>query len=86
LQGAFELHNGVPTSGGLATASPDTIRAMPREMLFDCFGVRLEGPKAVGKKLTINIDFTSVLVQHRAVKRVVVHAWAASQTGGGRAR
>ena len=35
LQGAFELRNGVPKAGGINTASPDTIRAMSPEMLFD---------------------------------------------------
>ena len=32
LQGAFELRNGVPQAGGINTASPDTIKAMPPEM------------------------------------------------------
>ena len=35
LQGAFELRNGVPSAGGINTASPDTIKAMPPEMTFD---------------------------------------------------
>ena len=60
LQGAFELRNGVPTGGGINTASPDTIRAMPPEMLFDYFGVRLNGEKAAGKKLALNVDFTDL--------------------------
>jgi alkyl sulfatase BDS1-like metallo-beta-lactamase superfamily hydrolase len=57
LQGAFELRNGVPKAGGLNTASPDTIRAMDPEMLFDYLAVRLNGPKAAGKKIGLNIDF-----------------------------
>ena len=36
--------------GGTDTASPDTINAMPPEMLFDYLAVRLNGPKAAGKK------------------------------------
>lgn len=60
LQGAYELRNGVPTGGGTDTASPDTIRAMPPEMLFDYFGVRLNGPKAAGKNITLNINFTDL--------------------------
>lgn len=60
LQGAYELRNGVPTSGGISTASPDTIRAMPPDMLFDYLGVRLNGPKAAGKKIAINVDFTDL--------------------------
>jgi alkyl sulfatase BDS1-like metallo-beta-lactamase superfamily hydrolase len=60
LQGAFELRNGVPSAGGTNVASPDTIKAMPPEMTFDYFAVRLNGEKAWGKKLTLNIDFTDL--------------------------
>ena len=60
LQGAYELRNGVPSAGGTNIASPDTIKAMPPEMTFDYFGVRLNGEKAAGKKLALNIDFTDL--------------------------
>ena len=60
LQGAFELRNGVPEAGGINTASPDTIKAMPPEMTFDYFAVRLNGEKAAGKKLALNIEFTDL--------------------------
>ena len=60
LQGAFELRNGVPTAGGINSASPDTIKAMPPEMLFDYLAMRLNGPKAAGKKIFLNIDFTDL--------------------------
>ncbi|MGL5726814.1 MAG: alkyl/aryl-sulfatase, partial [Plesiomonas sp.] len=60
LQGAYELRNGVPTSGGVQTTSPDTIRAMTPEMLFDYLSVRLNGPKAAGKKIIINIDMSDL--------------------------
>jgi alkyl sulfatase BDS1-like metallo-beta-lactamase superfamily hydrolase len=60
LQGALELRKGVPTGGGTVTASPDTIRAMTPELLFDYFGVRLNGEKAAGKKLVLNITFTDL--------------------------
>lgn len=64
LQGAYELRNGVPTSGGTDTASPDTIAAMPPEMMFDYLGVRLNGPKAAGKKILLNVDFTDLKKQY----------------------
>jgi alkyl sulfatase BDS1-like metallo-beta-lactamase superfamily hydrolase len=67
LQGALELRNGTPKAGGTNVASPDTIRAMPPEMLFDYFGVRLNGPKAAGKKLAINVDFTDLKKQYALV-------------------
>ncbi|MFN6545918.1 alkyl/aryl-sulfatase [Mycolicibacterium nivoides] len=57
LQGAYELRNGVPTAGGTDTASPDTIEAMPPEMMFDYLGVRLNGPKAAGKNIKLNVTF-----------------------------
>ncbi len=60
LQGAYELRNGVPSSGGIDTASPDTIKAMSPELLFDYLAVRLNGPKAEGKKIGLNIDFTDL--------------------------
>jgi alkyl sulfatase BDS1-like metallo-beta-lactamase superfamily hydrolase len=67
LQGAYELRHGVPTGGGIETASPDTIRAMPPELLFDYFGVRLDGPRAEGKKLALNIDFTDLGAKYALV-------------------
>jgi len=60
LQGASELRNGVPQAGGTNVASPDTIRAMPPEMTFDYFAVRLNGEKAAGKKLVLDISFTDL--------------------------
>ena len=56
LQGAYELRNGVPKGGGARTASPDILKAMPPEMLFDYFAVRLNGPKAWGRKLFLNFS------------------------------
>jgi alkyl sulfatase BDS1-like metallo-beta-lactamase superfamily hydrolase len=67
LQGAYELRNGVPTSGGTDVASPDTIKAMPPDMLFDYFGVRLNGPKAAGKVIKLNVDFTDLGKQYALV-------------------
>lgn len=60
LQGAFELRNGVPTSGGLKTAGPDMIKNMPPSMLFDYLAVRLNGPRAAEKNLALNIRFTDL--------------------------
>jgi alkyl sulfatase BDS1-like metallo-beta-lactamase superfamily hydrolase len=60
LQGAFELRNGVPSSGGTVVASPDTIRAMSPELLFTYLGVRLNSEKAAGKKLVLNLTFSDL--------------------------
>jgi alkyl sulfatase BDS1-like metallo-beta-lactamase superfamily hydrolase len=65
LMGAFELRNGVPSQLKAAeTASPDTIKAMPPEMLFDYFAVRLNGPKAWGKKIALNVDMPDLKQQY----------------------
>ena len=50
----------MPNAGGIQTASPDTIRAMPVELLFDYLGVRLNGPKAAGKKIALNLKLTDL--------------------------
>lgn len=60
LQGAYELRNGTPKSGGLTTASPDIIKNMPPEMLFDYLSVRILPEKAEGKTFSINITFTDL--------------------------
>jgi alkyl sulfatase BDS1-like metallo-beta-lactamase superfamily hydrolase len=60
LQGAYELRNGVPSSGGTVTASPDTIRAMPPDLLFNYLGVRLNPEKAAGKTMVLNLTFTDL--------------------------
>ncbi|MGV0813599.1 alkyl sulfatase dimerization domain-containing protein [Mycolicibacterium boenickei] len=57
LQGAYELRNGVPDVAATDTASPDTINAMPPEMMFDYLSVRLNGPKAAGKNIKLNVTF-----------------------------
>ena len=64
LQGAYELRNGTPSSGGVNSASPDTIRAMSPDMLFDYLAVRLNGPKAAGKKITLDLNFTDLKKQY----------------------
>jgi len=60
LQGAYELRNGVPTAGGVNSASPDTIRAMPPEMLFDYLAVRLNAEKAADKKIALQVVFSDL--------------------------
>lgn len=67
LQGAYELRNGVPTAGGVSSANPDTIRSMQPEMLFDYMAVRLNGPRAAGKKLALNVNFTDLNKQYALV-------------------
>lgn len=60
LQGAYELRHGTPKGGGTVTASPDTIRAMDPELLFQYWGVRLNAAKAAGKRGVIVFDFSDL--------------------------
>jgi alkyl sulfatase BDS1-like metallo-beta-lactamase superfamily hydrolase len=64
LQGAYELRNGIPASGGLVTATPDTIKAMSPELLFDYLAVRLNPEKSAGRAFSININFTDIDSKH----------------------
>lgn len=56
LSGAKELREGVKKLPTPVTASPDTIANMSIEMFFDYLGIRLNGPKAAGKKMSFNIS------------------------------
>jgi alkyl sulfatase BDS1-like metallo-beta-lactamase superfamily hydrolase len=58
LTGAKELREGVKQLPAPNTASPDSVRAMSLDLFFDYLGVRLNGPRAAGKKITINFNFT----------------------------
>lgn len=58
LTGAKELRDGVMQLPTPSTASPDTIRAMSLGLFFDYLAMRLNGPKAAGKQITINFNFT----------------------------
>jgi alkyl sulfatase BDS1-like metallo-beta-lactamase superfamily hydrolase len=58
LYAAHELRHGAAKVGRGPTLNPDTVAAVPTEMLFDLFGVQLNGPKAEGKRIVINWEFT----------------------------
>lgn len=57
LQGAHELRNGTPKVSA-ASASPDVVKAMSVDMFFDYLAVRLDAPKAEGKVISLNFNFT----------------------------
>ena len=58
LTGAKELRDGVMQLPTPNTASPDSVRAMTLDTFLDYLGIRLNGPKAAGKQLTINISLS----------------------------
>lgn len=55
LTGAKELRDGVKQYHNVNSASPDTIKSMPIEMIFDYMGIRLNPDKAKGKKISVNL-------------------------------
>jgi alkyl sulfatase BDS1-like metallo-beta-lactamase superfamily hydrolase len=58
LFAAYELRHGAAKVGRGAAINPNTINSIPTEMLFDLLGVQLNGPKADGKHIVINWNFT----------------------------
>lgn len=60
LSGAKELRSGVKKLPTPDAASPDTIRAMDSGLLFDYFGIKLNGEKAAGTNITLNFVFPDI--------------------------
>lgn len=59
LTGAQELRYGTPSLPLLPeTGSPDTMLALTLPMLFNYMGVRLNGPDAGERRITVNLEFT----------------------------
>jgi alkyl sulfatase BDS1-like metallo-beta-lactamase superfamily hydrolase len=63
LFGALELRQGMPKIPD-SIITPDILKALNIDMFFDYLGVRLNGPKANGKKIVINWNFTDVKKQY----------------------
>jgi alkyl sulfatase BDS1-like metallo-beta-lactamase superfamily hydrolase len=60
LTGALELRNGISKVPMTSTLSPDTMKGISLDLLFDFFGVRLNAAKAEGQKMVLNWTFTDV--------------------------
>lgn len=60
LSGAKELRDGVMDLPAPKSVTPDTVTATPLDMFFDLLAVRLIGPKAEGKVITVNANFTDI--------------------------
>ncbi len=56
---ARELREGVHKFSHGTTGSPDTIRGMSVEMLFDFMAVRLDSAKAAGKNISLNFNMSN---------------------------
>ena len=64
LSGAKELREGVIDFSAPKAVAIDVIRATPLDMFFDLLAVRLIGPKAKGKIMTLNVNFRDVDEQY----------------------
>jgi alkyl sulfatase BDS1-like metallo-beta-lactamase superfamily hydrolase len=58
LFGAQELRNGMPKVPPRSPMPRETLAALRTEQLWDVLGVRLNGPKAEGKRIVLNWNFT----------------------------
>ncbi|WOX06647.1 alkyl/aryl-sulfatase [Microbulbifer pacificus] len=56
MSAAKDLREGVKPMPIAVFASPDTVAAMPLELFFDYLSIRLNGPKAEGKTIKMNLD------------------------------
>jgi alkyl sulfatase BDS1-like metallo-beta-lactamase superfamily hydrolase len=56
LSAAKDLREGVKQLPVLGFASSDTVAAMPLELFFDYLSIRLDGAKADGKTIKLNLD------------------------------
>ncbi|WP_375779698.1 alkyl/aryl-sulfatase [Bradyrhizobium sp. ma5] len=58
LFGAQELRQGMPKTPPRSPMPRETLAALRTEQLWDVLGVRLNGPKAEGKRIVLNWNFT----------------------------
>ena len=58
LFGAQELRHGMPKAPPRTPMPRETLAALRTEQLWDVLGVRLNGPKAEGKRIVLNWNFT----------------------------
>ena len=58
LFGAQELRQGMPKAPPRAAMPRETLAALRTEQLWDVLGVRLNGPRAEGKRIVLNWNFT----------------------------
>ena len=78
LCGALELREGLP-EGSSFGASEGMARGMPIENMFQTMAVRLNGPKAEGVSLHINIKFTDGEDTLLSIENSVLHAFRGRQ-------
>ncbi len=58
LFGAHELRHGMPKLPGRTPVSPDTMAALSTSQIFDSLAIRLNGPKAFGRRIVLDWTLT----------------------------
>ena len=56
MSAAKDLREGVKPMQVAVFASPDTVAAMPLELFFDYLSIRIDGPRAEGKTIKLNLN------------------------------
>ncbi|XOV87038.1 MAG: alkyl/aryl-sulfatase [Pseudomonadota bacterium] len=74
LCGALELRQGLP-KGSAFGATESMARAMPLENLFMTMAVRLNGERADGVELNLNLEFTDAEATLMTIENAVLHAF-----------
>ena len=82
LTGAAELRHGVRKGPAPSTLTSDTVRAATTDMFFDYLSIRLNGPKADGKKITIHWNFPDTGQQYLVRLRHSVLSYTAGAQAG----
>jgi alkyl sulfatase BDS1-like metallo-beta-lactamase superfamily hydrolase len=74
LAGAYELRHGVPKAEGNLSKAREIMNRTPASRFFDSMAVRLNGPKAEGKNMTLNVRFSDIGESHVLnLKNAVLH-------------
>ncbi len=74
LSAAQELRHGPPQKGLNLAEMVDVMKVMPLSYFFDSMAVRLNGPKAAGKEMVINVIFTDLDESHvLTLENAVLH-------------
>jgi hypothetical protein len=83
LTGAQELRDGIKKVAAPTAVSPELLAALPIEMIFDYLGVMLNGPRAAGKTIIINLDLTDTHQQYvLQVKNCVLNYFEGAEPPG----
>jgi alkyl sulfatase BDS1-like metallo-beta-lactamase superfamily hydrolase len=75
LSAAQDLRGNAPPAAGTSTGSEDMLLGLETGMVFNLFGVRLNGPKAEGKHSVLNWHFTDTNERIRSTLQNATLTW-----------